>query len=157
MIDDQPGTPTSEYFSARSRTPSIESQSSEKGLYLEPLNVGALGNIRVSNNPKRQFKDKRIYVNARTGLPVRPPTSFGLFKHTMRRNITQGKVDFHDFNKRSNAEWSKMNEREKEPYARRAKMLSEQFKKIEVACLRKKVRQLQSQIKLYRREYSRSR
>ena len=158
MIENRTETP-SEYFSARSRTPSIRSQLSDQGaLYLQPLDENEkFGNIRVSNNPKREFKDKKIYVNARTGLPVRPPTSFGLFKHTMRRNIKQGKVDFHDFNKRSNMEWSKMSDKEKEPYVERAKMLADQFKKIEVACLRKKVRQLQSQIKLYRQEYSRAR
>lgn len=125
---------------------------------LEPL-VAANGRrqaIGVSCTAKRQFKDRRIYVNPKTGLPVRPPTSFGLFKHALRRKMGD-KVDFAEFNRKATEQWTKLEEGEKEPYARRARELSEQFKKIEVGLLRKKVRQLQRQVRNYRREYSASR
>lgn len=141
-------TPAAEYFSARSRTASLESQASEPVFALSPLKEdGKRSTIMVSNNQKREHKDRRIYVNCRTGLPVRPPTSFGLFKHAMRRSIKKGeKVDFVEFNKKSNEQWAKLSEQEKEPYIQRAKELAQQYKKIEVFYLRKKVRQLENEL-----------
>lgn len=147
-IDDSPAP--SEYVTARSRTASLESAASggasvRRNIRLAPLSGdGAIG---VSNNVKRQFKDRRIYVNRRTGLPVRPPTSFGLFKHALRRSIKGSKVDFLDFNRRAIEQWARMGEEDKEPYAQRAKELAEHYKKIEVRFLRKKLRQLQRQVK----------
>ena len=61
------------------------------------------------------------------------------------------KVNFLEFNKKSSEQWMKLKEEEKEPYVQRAKELAEQYKKIEVLYLRKKVRQLQHQVKEYRR------
>lgn len=147
-------TPATEYFSARSRTASVDSRArSEPGADLAPLAGDATrsNTIQVSNKADRKHKDKRIYVNQRTGLPIRPPTSYGLFKHAMRRNMKNGKVDFHEFNKRANDHWTRMNDEEKEPYVERARVLGQQFKKIEVSFLRKKVRDLQNQVKEYRR------
>lgn len=60
------------------------------------------------------------------------------------------KVSFLDFNKRATKQWAKMKDEEKEPYVQRAKELAAQFKKIEVGYLRKKVRQLQRQVKEHR-------
>lgn len=142
-----------EYLSARSRTSSIESSSrrtENRAVFLAPLPDDGRGSIGVSSNRKRQYKDRRIYLNLRTGLPVRPPTSFGLFKHALRRNMQGDKVDFFDFHKKAIEEWNKMKDEEKAPYLQRSKELAEQFKKIEAQFLRKKVRQLQSQVKEYR-------
>lgn len=113
---------------------------------LAPLNAGGESSVGVSSNTKREHKDKNIYVNPRTGLPVRPPPSFALFKHALKRTIN-GKVTFNEFNKLANERWSRMSEEEKKPYVDRAKTLLEHFKRVEVACLRKKVRQLQHQVK----------
>lgn len=154
MVTSKAVTPATEYFSARSRTASIESRArSEPGADLAPLVEDSTRScaIQVSKNADRKHKDKRIYVNQRTGLPIRPPTSFGLFKHAMRRNMKNGKVDFHEFNKRANDHWTRMKDEEKEPYVERAKILGQQFKRIEVSFLRKKVRELQNQVKEYRR------
>lgn len=144
---------STEYFSTRSRTGSMESRRSLADAGLAPLTeAGARSSsIRVSKNTDRTHKDKRIYVNQRTGLPVRPPTSFGLFKHAMRRNIKGGRVDFHLFNKRATDHWKKMKEEEKTPYVERAKVLAQEFKRIETTFLRKKLRELQDQVKQYRR------
>lgn len=148
-------TPSTEYFSTRSRCSSMESSSSEYQNFLqEPADGKRLAIGSVSTNMKREFKDRRIYVNPRSGLPVRPPTSFGLFKHTMRRSIKGGKVEFYEFNKKATDKWNKMTDEQKKPYIERAKELAERYKKVEVSCLRKKVRQLQQQIKSYRRGVS---
>lgn len=155
MSNSQVGTPSTEYFSARSRTSSMESSRSEYQNFLQLPDEGrrfAIGS--VSTNIKREFKDRKIYVNARSGLPVRPPTSFGLFKHAMRRSIKGDKVNFHEFNKRATDKWNKMTDEEKRPYSERSRVLLERYKKIEVSCLRKRVRQLQQQIKSYRRGIS---
>lgn len=148
MID----SPATEYFSTRSRASSIESSASDVGVDSAPLSKQGKRSIGVSVNARRQYKDKRIYLNNRTGLPVRPPTSFGLFKHAMRRNIKAGKVGFQEFNRASIEKWMKMKAEEKEPYVQRAKKLAEEFKKVETPFLRKKVRQLLAQVKEYRRE-----
>lgn len=141
------GSPSTEYFSTRSRS-SIDSSHSEYQNFLQTSGEGrryAIGSISTSK--KREFKDRRIYVNPRSGLPVRPPTSFGLFKHTLRRSIKDGRVDFQEFNKRALDKWNKMTDEEKSPYVERSKELVERFKKIEVSFLRKKVRQLQERLK----------
>lgn len=148
-------TPATEYFSARSRTASMDSRRSEANADLAPIaEEGARSSsssIKVSKNADRAHKDRRIYVNQRTGLPVRPPTSFGLFKHAMRRNMKNSKVDFHEFNRRATDHWKRMREEEKTPYVERAKALAAEFKKIETTFLRKKLRELQNQVKEYRR------
>lgn len=122
----------------------------------EPIVVGNLlqeskKGIHISNNTKRDQKDRKIYVHQRTGLLVRPPTSFGLFMHAYRRSFKDDKVAFLDFNKRATEQWAKMSAEDKEPYIERAKRLAEQYKKVEVVYLRKRVRQLQQQIKDYRK------
>lgn len=151
MASAQVSDETTEYHSASSRTSSIDSSGSRRRANLSPLaGDGRQRGIGVSSNTKRQFKDKRIYVNPRTGLPVRPPTSFGLFKHTLRRSMKSGKVSFAEFNRKATEKWSRLSESEKEQYSQRAKELSDQFKRIEVSCLRKKVRQLLNQVKDYR-------
>lgn len=128
----------------------------------EPISSAALlaggenSSIGVSNSRKREHKDKWIYVNSRTGLPVRPPTSFGLFKHALRRTMCD-KVDFFDFNRQATDAWAQMSDDLKEPYVRRARQLSEQFKKIEAQYLRKKVRELEQEVKDYRRSGGSSR
>lgn len=147
-------TPATEYFSARSRTASIDSRRSEPNADLAPIvedGARSSSSIRVSKNADRTHKDRRIYVNQRTGLPVRPPTSFGLFKHAMRRNMNNSKVDFHEFNSRATNHWKRMREEEKTPYVERAKVLAQEFKRIETTFLRKKLRELQNQVKEYRR------
>lgn len=140
-----------EYLSARSRSTSVESSIDA---FLAPLGDANDGNIGVSNSAKRVYKDRRIYVNHRTGLPVRPPTSFALFKHALRRTIKESKVEFFEFNKRATKQWLRMSDEEKSPYVERARMLADQFKKIEVQYLRRKVRQLKEQVKEYRSEIS---
>lgn len=117
------------------------------------LTGGENSSVGVSNSRKRQHKDKWVYVNTRTGLPVRPPTSFGLFKHALRRTISD-KVDFFNFNRQATDAWAQMSDNQKEPYVRRAKQLSEQFKKIEAQYLRRKVRELQREVKHFRRSSS---
>lgn len=154
MIADRVETPATDYYSARSRTPSVDSRRSDLVACLAPLPSEGRKSIGISLNPKRQYKDKRIYVNPRTGLPVRPPTSFGLFKHAMRRHMKDGKVNFHEFNKKSNEQWKKMSDNEKEPYIERARNLAHHFKEVERSYLRKKLRSLQDQIKEYRRAVS---
>lgn len=141
------------YFSARSRTASLESVSSRerRNVALAPLS-GDGRSISVSSSVNRRFKDRRIYVNQRTGLPVRPPTSFGLFKHALRRSMAGNKVSFSDFNKRAIEQWAKMRDHDKELYAQRARELADQYKRIEVRFLRKKVRQMLRQNKEARRE-----
>ena len=136
-------------LSGRRRTASFESARQGDGdVSLAPIGCeGGRQTIGISNKTKRDFKDKRIYVNPRTGLAVRPPTSFGLFKHAMRRQMKDNKVGFQEFNRRSTEQWAKMNDQEKEPYVQRAKELGDQFKKIEVSLLRKKVRELTKQMK----------
>lgn len=114
---------------------------------------GRQRSIRVSKNEKRSHKDKRIYVNTRTGLPVRPPTSFGLFLHALRREAKGGKVEFKQFHQKAIKAWNKLSDEEKSQYAERAKVLSSQYKKIEATYLRKKVRQLQRQIQAVRRTF----
>lgn len=99
--------------------------------------------IAISKQLKRTHKDKRIYLDNRTGLPVRPPSSFGLFKHALRRKMGEAKVDFKEFNAKAIVEWRKLAPSAKECYAQRSRLLTSQFKKIEVACLRKRVRHLQ--------------
>lgn len=110
------------------------------------------GAVRVSRLKIRNQKDKRIYLDFSTGLPVRPPTSFGLFKHAYRRRFKGAKVDFKEFNKQAIERWSRMSEADKEPYVERAKMLADHFKKIEVPYLRKRLRQLQQQVRIYRQQ-----
>lgn len=142
-------TPATDYVSARSRTASIETaQTGNRVISMAPLSDDRA--IGVSNSTKRLFKDRRIYVNKRTGMPVRPPTSFGLFKHALRRSIKSDKVSFSDFNKLASEKWSQMSDADKGLYVQRAKDLADQYKKIEVRFLRKKVRQLQSQFKVIR-------
>lgn len=58
-------------------------------------------------------------------------------------------MTFVDFHKKATSQWMKMSDAEKEQYVERAKRLAEQYKKIEVLYLRKKVRQLQTQVKEY--------
>lgn len=162
MADSKTVTPCStEYFSARSRSPSMASQrdddyeDDEPQNYLRAPNEGKRYLVGgVSKSTKRQFKDRKIYVNPRNGLPVRPPTSFALFKHTMRRSIKEGKVGFQEFNRKATEEWTKMSDEDKEPYIGRAKELAARFKRIEATCLRKRVRQLEQQVKSYRRARS---
>lgn len=121
---------------------------------LEPLKGdGHRRQISISNNVKRNFKDRRIYVNLRTGLPVRPPTSFGLFKHALRRQAKDSKVEFQEFHKRAIKAWQKIGENEKAAYVERSRVLADEFKKIEVPYLRKKVRELKNQLKDIRRNY----
>lgn len=152
MSSSEQETPVAaEFFSARSRTPSIESQASTLAVSLAPIGEeDGKQTIGVSSNIHREFKDKRIYVNPRTGLPIKPPSSFGLFMHAMRRGMKDGKVTFSDFHRKATQKWMKMNEQEKEPYVERSKVLTEQYKKIEALYLRKKVRQLENQVKEYR-------
>lgn len=140
-----------DYFSARSRSASRQSVASELSVHLDTIPDDAVRPIGVSNNIKREFKDKRIYVNPKTGLPVRPPTSFGLFKHAMKRKLKNTKMTFQEFNKKTNEKWARMSDEDKEPFIARARQLADQFKKIEVFYLRKKLRQLQAQVKDYRR------
>lgn len=151
MATSRVDTPSSEYHTARSRTASIESVQSRANADLAPLAERGENSVRVSKNTDRTHKDRRIYVNQRTGLPVRPPTSFGLFKHAMRRNIRDGKVNFHEFNKRATDHWKKLKDEDKELYVERAKVLAQEFKRIETTFLRKKLRELQNQVKEYRR------
>lgn len=151
MAASRPATPATDYFSARSRSASRQSVASELSVHLDTIPEDATRPIGVSNNVKREFKDRRIYVNPRTGLPVRPPTSFGLFKHAMKRKLKDTKMSFHEFNKKTNEKWAKMSDEDKEPFAARSRQLADQYKKIEVFYLRKKVRQLQAQIKEYHR------
>lgn len=151
MASDRAASSATEYISARSRSASRQSIASELSVHLDTIPGDTVRPIGVSNNVKRQFKDRRIYVNPRTGLPVRPPTSFGLFKHAMKRKLKDTKVTFQDFNKKTNEKWSKMSDEDKEPFIARARQLADQYKKIEVFYLRKKLRQLQAEIKEYRR------
>lgn len=173
---ESPAAASPEYFTARSRTASLESAGRRRSaqaaggsscpgagaaaggsIQLAPLigDGGAKRQIGVSCNVKRQFKDRRIYVNPRTGLPVRPPTSFGLFKHALRRSMGN-KVTFLDFNRKATEQWTRMDDEQKGPYVERAKELASQFKKIEVRFLRKKVRQLQRHAKEQRAIFSSS-
>lgn len=147
MVSPRDDTRSASYVTARSRTASLESGSTGRraGVSLAPL--AGDRPISVSNSSQRQHKDRRIYVNKRTGLPVRPPTSFGLFKHALRRSIKNDKISFSEFNKLASEKWSKMSETEKGQYGQRAKELADQYKKIEVRFLRKKLRQLQRQVK----------
>lgn len=149
MADVREDSPATEYFTARSRTASIESRAAGEAICLAPIGDDGKCTIGVSNSAKRNYKDKRIYVNPRTGLPIRPPSSFGLYMHALRRSIKDGKVTFAEFHKKATSTWMKMSDEEKEPYVQRAKILAEQYKKIEVLYLRKKVRQLQGQVKEY--------
>lgn len=141
-----------EFFSARSsldlagEDPIVAEQ-----VTLAPMGEEGSRSVSVSRQNKRDLKDKKIYVNLRTGLPVRPPTSFGLFKHALRRTMKDTKVGFAEFNKQAHERWTKMSDEEKNTYTMRAKVLSEQFKKIEVPYLRKRVRQLQMQLRECRR------
>lgn len=142
-------SPESEYMSAQTSIEQTEACSSRQAS-LAPLDPAIRRGIMVSRNLKRDLKDKKIYVNPRTGLPVRPPTSFGLFKHTLRRTMNNNKVGFSEFNKLATEQWTKMSSKDKEVYAQRSKALAQQYKRIEVPYLRKRVRQLQQQIKEYR-------
>lgn len=142
-------SPATVYQSARSRSASVDSYAEA---LLAPLGDVNEGSISVSSCAKREHKDRRIYVDKRSGLPVRPPTSFALYKHALRRQIKGGKVEFLEFNKRATQQWLKMSDEEKSPYVERAKQLADQFKKIEVQYLRKKVRQLKAQVKDYLRQ-----
>lgn len=154
-MENKDESPVTDYYSARSRSVSLESHCSNLAADLAPLSdKGKREFIGVSSNEKREFKDKRIYLNPRTGLPVRPPSSFALFKHTMRRNIKDGKVNFFEFNKKATEQWTKMSDELKEPFIQRAKMLADQFKKVEVFYLRKRVRELQQEVKYNRRSDS---
>lgn len=142
---------TSEYYSARSRSSSMEAQQTRHRAHLAPLNEDRKRAIGVSKNPKRAFKDRRIYLDSRTNLPVRPPTSFGLFKHALRRNIKDPRISFQEFNKCATEAWNKMDDVAKEPYVLRAKTLAEEYKKIEAPYLRRRVRELQRLMKEQRR------
>lgn len=148
MVATRASSPETDYYSAQSYmgSPLHESDGFQQQDPSDLLQGGENLAIGVSYSRKRQHKDKRIYVNARTGLPVRPPTSFGLYKHALRRSI-RDKVGYVDFHRRAVRDWTQMSDEQKEPFVRRAKQLYDHFRKIEARYLRRKVRQLQKAVK----------